>query len=105
MNERVWEFLKHKQDHDPILGALQLCCPHLAIFSGEDERVPVPGSIHLFSTTACNPHRHRWAALTIKVFPSASHRMQTDAGTRLAPNYPDTLTRWIKARTAINPDP
>jgi len=74
---------------------------------GADERVPVPDSIHLFSTAACHPpHDHR-APLTIKVFPGASHKMRTGAGTRLASGYVDTLTRWIKAwaeRTGINPD-
>jgi uncharacterized protein len=104
MDEHVWGFLKRKQDHDPIPDALRLRCPHLAIFGSADERVPVPDSIHLFSTTACHPHRHHRAPLTIEVFPGASHRMRTDAGTRLAPGYLDTLTQWIKARTAINPD-
>jgi pimeloyl-ACP methyl ester carboxylesterase len=104
VDERWWEFLKRNQDHDPIPDTLRLSCPHLAIFGGADERVPVPDSIRLFSTAACHPHRHRRAPLTIEVFPGASHRIQTDAGTRLATGYLDTLTQWIKARASVNAD-
>ncbi|XVQ06325.1 hypothetical protein ACQP1W_27075 [Spirillospora sp. CA-255316] len=45
----LWEFLKRKQDHDPLPDALRLLCPHLAIFRGADELVPVADSITLFS--------------------------------------------------------
>jgi hypothetical protein len=38
------------------------------------------------------------------VFPGASHRIQTDAGTRLATGYLNTLTQWIKARASVNAD-
>lgn len=97
VDNRWWGFLKRNQDHDPIPDTLLLSCPHLAIFGGADERVAVADSIRLFSTAACHPHRHRRAALTIEVFPGASHRIQTDSGTRLATGYLDTLTQWIKA--------
>ena len=30
MDERLWEFLKRIQDHDPVPDALRLRCPHLA---------------------------------------------------------------------------
>ncbi|WP_406315059.1 alpha/beta hydrolase [Streptosporangium sp. NBC_01639] len=104
MDERSWEFLKRKQDHDPIPDALRLRCPHLAIFGGADELVPVADSVHLFSAAACNPDRRRRATLAVEVFPGADHRIQTDGGTRLAPGYLTTLTRWIKARTGPNLD-
>ncbi|GAB2473891.1 hypothetical protein [Streptosporangium sandarakinum] len=42
MDERLWEFLRRKQDHDPIPDAARLRCPHLAIFGGADELVPSP---------------------------------------------------------------
>lgn len=104
MDARLWGFLTRKQDHDPIPDALRLRCPHLALFGGADELVPVPDSIRLFSATVCDPHRHR-APLTIEVFPGADHRMQTGSGTRPAPGYLDTLTQWIKTRTGIDRDP
>ena len=104
MDERLWTFVKRKQDHDPIPDALRLRCPHLAIFGGSDQLVPVADSIRLFSDAACHPQRHDRATLTVAVFPGASHRIQADAGTRLAPGYLHTLTQWIKARAGIGPD-
>lgn len=45
VDERHWEFLKRKQDHDPVPDVLRLRCPHLAIFGGADQLVPVADSI------------------------------------------------------------
>jgi hypothetical protein len=47
----------------------------------------------LFTTAACHPQHDHRAPLTIKVFPGASHKMRTGAGTRLASGYLHTLTR------------
>jgi hypothetical protein len=70
---------------------------------GADERVPVPDSIHLFSTAARHPqHEHR-APLAIKVFPAASRKMRTGAPAWHSV-YLDTLTRWIKVWLGITPD-
>lgn len=99
VDERLWRFLKRKQDHDPIPDALRLRCPHLAIFGADDEVVPVADSIRLFTAAACHRHRDSRATLTVEVFPGADHRVRTDGGTRLAPGYLDTLTRWIIGRT------
>jgi pimeloyl-ACP methyl ester carboxylesterase len=104
VDERLWEFLKRKQDHDPVPDALGLRCPHLAIFGGEDQLVPVAESIHLFSAAVCHADRHHRATLTVEVFPGADHRVQTNGGTRLAPGYLTILTQWVKHRTAIDPD-
>ncbi|WP_158854535.1 alpha/beta hydrolase family protein [Saccharothrix deserti] len=100
VDERFWRFLKRKQDHDPVPDALRLRCPHLAIFGGADELVPVADSVHLFTAAACHPHRDRRATLTVEVFAGADHRVLVDGGIRLAPGYLDALTRWITARTA-----
>ncbi|CCH31624.1 hypothetical protein BN6_43420 [Saccharothrix espanaensis DSM 44229] len=99
VDERLWRFLKRKQDHDPIPDALLLRCPHLVIFGAADHVVPVADSVHLFTTAACDPRRDPRATLTVEVFPGADHRVQTDGGTRLAPGYLGALTRWITART------
>ncbi|HEY7146246.1 MAG TPA: alpha/beta hydrolase [Streptosporangiaceae bacterium] len=104
MDERLWTFVRRKQDHDPIPDALRLRCPHLAVFGGADQLVPVPDSIRLFSDAACHPDRPDRATLTVAVFPGASHRIQANAGTHLAPGYLHTLTQWIKARADIGPD-
>ncbi|MEJ2856018.1 MULTISPECIES: alpha/beta hydrolase family protein [unclassified Saccharothrix] len=98
VDERLWTFLKRKQDHDPVPDAMRLRCPHLAIFGGDDDVVPVADSIHLFTTAT--HHRDHRATLTVEVFPSADHRVRTDNGTRVAPGYLDTLTRWITDRTS-----
>jgi hypothetical protein len=95
-DERLWQFTKRKQDHDPIADALRLRCPHLAIFGTADALVPVADSIHLFSTAACHPDRDPRAALTIELFPNADHRIQLTG--QLAAGYLHTLTRWIHSR-------
>jgi uncharacterized protein len=102
MDERLWEFLKRTQDHDPVPDALRLRCPHLAVFGGADELVPVADSTRRFSAAACHPGRHHQAALTIEVFPGASHRIQVGASAGLAPGYPGILVRWIKAKAGIS---
>ncbi|MFE9749558.1 alpha/beta hydrolase family protein [Saccharothrix saharensis] len=99
VDEQFWVFLKRKQDHDPVPDAVRLRCPHLAVFGAADELVPVAESVRLFATAACHPDRDPRATLTVEVFPGADHRVRTDGGTRLAPGYLDTLTRWIIGRT------
>ncbi|MEV6825301.1 alpha/beta hydrolase [Amycolatopsis sp. NPDC051102] len=95
MNEHLWEFIKRKQDHDPIPDVLRLRCPHLATFGGADELVPVADSIGLFAAAACRAERDPRAALTVEVFPHADHRVQVHGGTALVPGYVETLVRWI----------
>ena len=99
MDQRLWEFLKRSQDHDPVPDALRLRCPHLAVFGGADELVSVADSTRLFSAAACHPGRDHRAALTVEVFPGASHRIQVGAGADMAPGYLATLAQWINAKT------
>jgi uncharacterized protein len=105
VDERLWEFIKRKQDHDPIPDALSLHFPHLALYGGADEVVPVADSIRLFSTAACHPGRDRRATLTIAVFPGADHRIQAGIGSRLAPGYLNTLTQWINCHQHMRTSP
>ncbi len=102
MDESLWEFTKRKQDHDPIPNTLRLRCPHLAIFGGADELVPVADSIHLFAAAACHPDRHPRATLTVEVFPHANHRVQVNGDAGLASGYLETLARWITERHDID---
>jgi hypothetical protein len=94
--------LKRTQDHDPVPDALRLRCPHLAVFGGADELVSVADSARRFSAAACHPGRHHQAALTIEVFPGASHRIQVDASADPAPGYLGILAQWIEAKAAIS---
>ncbi|WP_106247263.1 alpha/beta hydrolase family protein [Allonocardiopsis opalescens] len=102
VDERLWPFLTRKNDHDPVPDALRLRGPHLAVFGGADELVPVAESVRLFGAAACHPLRSKRATLTVEVVPGADHRVQT-GGTRLAAGYLDMLTRWITARTPEAP--
>jgi pimeloyl-ACP methyl ester carboxylesterase len=102
VDERSWEFLKRKQDHDPIPDVLRLRCPHLATFGGADQLVPVADSIHLFGIAACHPDRHGHSTLTVEVFPGADHRVQV-TGTRFAAGYLRTVARWIHGQTSVDP--
>jgi hypothetical protein len=101
MDQRLWEFLKRCQDHDPVPDALRLRCPLLAVFGGADELVSVADSTRLFSAAACHPGRCHRAALTVEVFPGASHRIQVGADADMAPGYLDILARWINAKAVI----
>ena len=98
LDERLWTFLKRKQDHDPIPDALRLRCPHLALFGGADQLVPVAQSAHLFSATACHPDRDERATVSTAVFPGGDHRVRLPGGD-FATGYLDALTRWITARS------
>ena len=102
MDQRLWEFLKRSQDHDPVPDALRLRCPHLAVFGGDDELVSVADSTRRFSAAACHPGRDHRAALTVEVFPGASHRIQAGPDAALAPGYLATLARWITAKAGIS---
>jgi pimeloyl-ACP methyl ester carboxylesterase len=103
VDEQLWEFLKRKQDHDPVPDALRLRCPHLAIFGGADELVPVADSIRLLGTTACHPDRHHRATTTVELFPGADHRLQV-AGD-LVPGYLEALTGWISRYLSPHDEP
>jgi pimeloyl-ACP methyl ester carboxylesterase len=93
VDERMWGFLKRKQDHDPLPDVQRLRCSQLALFGGADELVPVAESVHLFSTT----DRDQRATLTVAVFPGANHRVLVDGFP--APGYLTTLSGWITDRT------
>lgn len=99
MDERLWTFLARKQDHDPVRDVVRLNCPHLAIFGGADDLVPVADSIRVFGAAACDPGRDHRATLTVRVYPGGDHRVRTEGGTRLAPGYPAALARWIMDHT------
>ncbi|MEU9836331.1 alpha/beta hydrolase [Streptosporangium sp. NPDC048047] len=105
VDERLWRFLRRKQDHDPVPDAERLRCPHLAIFGGADELVPVAESVRLFGDAACRLDRHPRARLTVEVFPGADHRVQTDGEGLLASCYLTILARWIGQHTPMTPTP
>ncbi|QFZ19222.1 alpha/beta hydrolase family protein [Saccharothrix syringae] len=98
VDERLWGFLKRKQDHDPVPDIAGLRCPLLAVFGGADELVPVVDSARLFTAAATRPDRPRGATLATAVFPGANHRVQVDGPDHLAPGYLDALTAWIRDR-------
>lgn len=81
VDERLWESMKRKFDHDPIRHALRLRCPQLAIFGGADELVPVADSVALFTAAARTPTA---GVVGRRVVPGADHRVLVDGGARLA---------------------
>ncbi|MFF1542710.1 alpha/beta hydrolase family protein [Streptomyces sp. NPDC058291] len=96
VDDRLWGFLKRKQDHDPTGDLLGLRCPHLAFFGSEDRLVPVADSLRVFGASVCHAARPRRATLTVEVLPGADHRLQLPNATEPAPGYLDKLTRWIR---------
>ncbi|CAM5397402.1 hypothetical protein STENM223S_10937 [Streptomyces tendae] len=95
-DERLWTFLKRKQDHDPIGDIAGLRCPHLAFFGSEDRLVPIADSLREFGTAVCRTARPRRATLTVEVLPGADHRLRLPNGTEPAPGYFGKLTRWLQ---------
>jgi hypothetical protein len=81
LDQRLWEFEKRKQDHNPIPDVLGLRCPHVALFGAADQLVAVPQSVQLFAEAACRPGRHQRFDLTLAVFPGADHRIRRADGT------------------------
>lgn len=96
IDERLWGFLKRKQDHDPTRDLSGLRCPHLAFFGGEDRLVPVADSLRVFGASACHAARPRHATLTVEVLPGADHRLRLPDTTESAPGYFDKLTWWLR---------
>ncbi|MFH8469219.1 alpha/beta hydrolase family protein [Streptomyces sp. NPDC017991] len=95
LDDRLWTFLKRKQDHDPTTDLVGLRCPHLAFFGGQDRVVPVADSLHVLGAALCHAKRPRRATLTVEVLPEADHRLQSPGTTEPAPGYLDKLTRWL----------
>jgi pimeloyl-ACP methyl ester carboxylesterase len=96
VDERLWEFMKGKQNHDAIPDIVGLCCPLLAMFGGADRVVPVANSVRGFTDAVGQPDRSPAATLTIEVFPAGNHRVQLPDGS-FAAGYLTTLVRWIRA--------
>ncbi|MFG3257604.1 alpha/beta hydrolase family protein [Streptomyces sp. NPDC048172] len=99
LDAALWGFLARKQDHDPLPGVRGLRCPHLAAYGAADPLVPVAESVRLLAAANGEAGRALRATLTAELFPGADHRVQVDAGTRLAPGYPEALLRWLRNRT------
>lgn len=95
MDERLWTFVRRKQDHDPAADLHRLRCPHLAVFGGDDPLVPVADSLRVLGAAACRADRPRRAALTVEVVPGADHRVRMPGSASMAPGCLDTVTRWI----------
>ncbi|MEU1371748.1 alpha/beta hydrolase [Streptomyces sp. NPDC005803] len=96
IDEHLWGFLKRKQDHDPTGDLRGLRCPHLAFYGSEDRLVPVTDSLRVFGASVCHPNRPPRATLTVEVLPTADHRLQLPGATEPAPDYLNTLTRWLR---------
>ncbi|MEU8154487.1 alpha/beta hydrolase [Micromonospora sp. NPDC048986] len=96
VDERLWEFMKGKQNHDAIPDVVGLRCPLLAMFGGTDRVVPVADSVRGFADAVGRPDRIPAATLTIEVFPGGNHRVQLPDGS-FAAGYLTTLVRWIRA--------
>lgn len=96
IDERLWGFLKRKQDHDPTGDLAGLRCPHLAFFGGEDRLVPVADSLRVFGASVCHAARLRRATLTVEVLPGADHRLRLPDATEPAPAFFDKLTHWLQ---------
>jgi pimeloyl-ACP methyl ester carboxylesterase len=104
LDEPAWEFLKRKQDHDPLPTLRATRCPILAIYGAADRLVPVRESIELFSGVACEPDRNPQATFEVAIFPQANHRVQTETGS-LADGYLQTLIRWMTSHSQADRRP
>ncbi|UZK57989.1 alpha/beta hydrolase [Streptomyces drozdowiczii] len=96
LDERMWGFLKRKQDHDPTADLLGLRCPHLVFLGGADPLVPVAETLDVLGAVACRAARSPDATLTVEVLPGADHRLRLPDATAPEPTYFESLTSWLQ---------
>jgi pimeloyl-ACP methyl ester carboxylesterase len=94
-----WRSIRAKLDHDPTDDLARLTCPHLAFFGTDDLLVPAAENAGLLTRAAAR--RSADAPLTLAVFPGAGHRLEMADGS-FAPDYLETLTRWITSNSCRN---
>lgn len=91
---QVWEMVKDQiravMQVNPADFLTKVRCPVLAIFGEDDTSVPVEKSVALYKQYLGEAGNK---ALTVKVFPSASHTIRV--GEKFAPGYFDLMQSWL----------
>jgi pimeloyl-ACP methyl ester carboxylesterase len=77
--------------HDPMTVLPRIACPTLVIFGAIDPLVPVVESDRLFREAFAHPDS---PPLTIRIYPGAGHRLETDGPGTFAAGYLDDLGAW-----------
>jgi len=94
---QAWEMAKGQMmavlDVNPADFLTKVHCPILAIFGEADTSVPVEKSVALYKKYLYEAGNE---AITIKVFPNASHAIKVD--NEYAPGYFETINNWLRMR-------
>lgn len=88
--------------HDPMTILPQIACPTLVIFGAIDPLVPVEESDRRFREAFDRPDA---PSLTIRIYPHAGHRLETEGPGTYVPGYLHELGAWAAdALTASTSD-
>lgn len=87
----VKEQMRAVMEVDPADFLTKVCCPVLAIFGEKDTSIPVAKSAALYKRYL---HEAGNEAVTIKVFPNASHTIRV--GETFADGYFDGMVKWLR---------
>ena len=92
---QAWEMVKGQMravlEVNPADFLSKVHCPVLAIFGEADTSIPVEKSVSLYKKYLGEAGNE---AVTIKVFPQASHTIQIDDA--FAPGYFETINKWLR---------
>lgn len=93
IDAQSWTFfcLNANPLHDPMTVLPQIACPTLVIFGASDPLVPVEESERRFREAF---GRSDAPPLTIRIYPDAGHRLETDSPGTFAAGYLDDLATW-----------
>jgi pimeloyl-ACP methyl ester carboxylesterase len=94
LQPQAWEMVKAQMravmDVNPAHFLTKVYCPVLAIFGEKDTSIPVDKSVALYKQYLGQAGNE---ALTIKVFPNASHAIRI--GETFAPGYFELMLNWL----------
>ncbi|MGC4189914.1 MAG: alpha/beta fold hydrolase [Thermomicrobiales bacterium] len=94
LNPVIWRFfcLNANPLHEPMDVLPLIPCPTLAVFGAADPLVPVEQSATLFRQAFDRPDA---PPLTIRIYPGAGHRLETNGPGTYANGYLDGLGKWM----------
>ena len=95
----AWAFLKRNFDYEPLPALRGTRCPVLAIFGEQDLLVPAQRSITIFKQALAEEKN---TDVTIQVFPGADHRIRVGSSSALAPDYLETMGKWLGPRVGAS---
>ncbi len=95
ISPELWRFLCLNSQHmfEPFDALSRISCPTLALFGEKDDLVPVAQSVEIFDRAFARPDA---PPLTIRVFPTADHRIGVGDDGAFAGGYLEMMSDWLR---------